>query len=222
MLKSSGKTDGQGKESAGSLRGMGNSSGKSLKETSPLQDSEDLEDRALNAEKSFTFDDDSLHDHSYHQLFENILPKQTDLSPESNGNNTSDNNAGSNNVPITKPQRPNSIYNQETGSYKSNQSNLSADSFPSRSVSLAAACPHLCTIPHGGVPSELASHKTQYSFLQKFPFRGVFKQCVLLLSHFSRSAVACEVLALSCTAELGPIFSVVANPVPYFTLFYTQ
>lgn len=132
-LKSAGKAEIQSQEGVERLKGMGNVSGTSMKETvSPLQDSEEFENRGLDAQKSFTFDDDSLHESSYQQLFENILPKQIDLLPESNGNVTTENNMGPNSAPATKPQRPNSIYNQETGSYKSNQSNLSADSFPSR------------------------------------------------------------------------------------------
>lgn len=131
-LKSTGKAESQSQEGVEKSKGMGNVSGTSVKETmSPLQDCEEFENRGLNAKKSFTFDDDSLHEPSYQQLFENILPKQIDFLPESNGNITSENNMGPNNAPVTKPQRPNSIYNQETGSFKSNQSNLSADSFPS-------------------------------------------------------------------------------------------
>lgn len=144
MLKSSEKVESNDQEGVERLKGMGNVNEKSLKETvTPLRDSEEFENRVLDTQKSFTFEDDSLHESSYHQLFENILPKQTDFSPESNGNNTNENNTGSNNVPVTKPQRPNSIYNQETGSYKSNQSNLSADSFPSRLVLLQLLTSHV-------------------------------------------------------------------------------
>lgn len=140
-LKSAGKAESQSQEGVERSKGMGNVSGTSVKETvSPLQDCEEFENRGLDAQKSFTFDEDSMHESSYQQLFENILPKQIDFLPESNGNITSENSMGPNNAPITKPQRPNSIYNQETGSYKSNQSNLSADSFPSRLVSLTAPC----------------------------------------------------------------------------------
>lgn len=130
VLKSS-KNAEEGASVAKSV-GMGNVSGKPLEGPSPLEDNEVFEDSSLEKESGIVFDDDSFHEPSYQQLFENILPKQADVSPESVGNNTSATNVGSNNVPVTRPQRPNSIYNQETGSYKSNQSNLSGDSFPSR------------------------------------------------------------------------------------------
>ena len=127
--------------SVGETKGMGNVNTKTEREApSPLQDCEVFDDgSSLGKERALTFDDDSfhgLHEPSYQQLFENILPKHTDASPESNGNNTIENTIASSCIPVTKPQRPNSIYNQETGSYKSNQSNLSGDSFPSRLVSL--------------------------------------------------------------------------------------
>ncbi|XP_063844275.1 sorting nexin-29-like [Scylla paramamosain] len=145
---------------------MGNVSTKPVREApSPLQDCEVLDDgSSLGKERSHTFDDDSfhsLHEPSYQQLFENILPKQTDASPESNGNNTTENTIASNSVPITKPQRPNSIYNQETGSYKSNQSNLSGDSFPSSDgdggtvftpVGRNSACSLIPVSPRGFTP----------------------------------------------------------------------
>ena len=116
---------------------MGSVSSKGVREVpNPLEDNEVLDNSSLRKETDYTYDDDSLHGPSYQQLFENILPKQIDVLPETNGNNISEVTMGANSVPVAKPQRPNSIYNQETGSYNSNQSNLSGDSFPSRLIFL--------------------------------------------------------------------------------------
>ncbi|KAG0727048.1 Sorting nexin-29 [Chionoecetes opilio] len=150
-------------EGVGASRGMGSVGGRPLGEaSSPLQDC-DVFERTKRHEKDerYTFDDDSLHEPSYQQLFENILPKQTDASPEDSGGNTSENNTGTSQVPVTRPQRPNSIYNQETGSYKSNLSNLSGDSFPSSDgdagtvftpVGRNSACSLIPVSPRGFTP----------------------------------------------------------------------
>ncbi|KAK3857060.1 hypothetical protein Pcinc_036671 [Petrolisthes cinctipes] len=86
------------------------------------------------------YDGDSLEGSSYNQLFESLLPIDpisTQLVNKSERSPLTSPLTTAAPQPITQvrhqQQRPNSLYDQETGSYKSNQSNLSADSFPSSS-----------------------------------------------------------------------------------------
>ncbi|XP_053642000.1 sorting nexin-29 isoform X2 [Cherax quadricarinatus] len=113
---------------------MGNNSEKLRVEDeigSPLQDTDNLETSLPAINKNITYDDESLNEPSYQQLFENILPKKLDESSENSENILNDSNTATANMPLLKSQRPNSLYDQETGSYKSSQSNFSAESFPS-------------------------------------------------------------------------------------------
>lgn len=122
--------------------GNSNSGEKSVEECLKTLD-DSCDDLSVNlhhvGDKNY-YDDDSLEGSSYNQLFESLLPTDP-ISTELMSKRESS--------PLTSPlatapqpftlvkqqqQRPNSLYDQETGSYKSNQSNLSADSFPSRSV----------------------------------------------------------------------------------------
>lgn len=104
---------------------------------SPLNDCDNLESSLHICDKNATYDDESLKEPSYHQLFENILPKELHHSSENSRNNVNGSNTSVVNSPAMKTQRPSSLQDQETGSYKSSQSNISADSFPSRYVELA-------------------------------------------------------------------------------------
>ncbi|XP_042893596.1 sorting nexin-29-like isoform X2 [Penaeus japonicus] len=113
-----------------SSKSMGNAGIKAARETegqASMQDS-DLESSFHSTESKMKYDGESLNEPSYQQLFENILPKCLDNPSECFPNSGA---IVSTAVPQPKPQRPNSLYDQETGSYKSSQSNLSADSLAS-------------------------------------------------------------------------------------------
>lgn len=124
---------------------MGNSNSGEKRVEECLKTHDSCDDLSVNlhhvSDKNY-YDDDSLEGSSYNQLFESLLPTDPISTELVNKSESS---------PLTSPlatapqpftqvkqqhQRPNSLYDQETGSYKSNQSNLSADSFPSRSVSV--------------------------------------------------------------------------------------
>ncbi|XP_063603725.1 sorting nexin-29-like isoform X1 [Penaeus indicus] len=113
-----------------STKNMGNTGIKTAKETegqASMHDS-DLESSFHSTDSKMKYDGESLNEPSYQQLFENILPKCSDNPSEGFSNSSA---IVSTVVPQPKPQRPNSLYDQETGSYKSSQSNLSADSLAS-------------------------------------------------------------------------------------------
>ncbi|KAG7169563.1 Sorting nexin-29-like [Homarus americanus] len=139
VLKSTNETSERQKSLPRANEEMGNTNDAEKTEIrSPLQDSDDLESSLHIPDKNVLYDDESLHEPSYHQLFDNILPKQFDDSYESGESNLNASNTSVGNLPIVKPQRPRSFYDQETGSYKSSQSNLSADSFPSSEGDIGA------------------------------------------------------------------------------------
>lgn len=110
---------------------MGNTGIKNAREIEgqPTMHDSDLESSFHSTDSKMKYDGESLNEPSYQQLFENILPKCSDNPSEGFSNSSA---IVSTVVPQPKPQRPNSLYDQETGSYKSSQSNLSADSLASR------------------------------------------------------------------------------------------
>lgn len=133
LKSASGTSDGQ-KIHCRTDQKMGNADEKLKGESgceSPHNACDSLESSLHVYEKNAIYDDESLKESSYHQLFENILPKELDYTPENSKNNVNAGITSIVNSPVMKTQRPNSLYDQETGSYKSSQSNLSADSFPS-------------------------------------------------------------------------------------------
>ncbi|XP_069192024.1 sorting nexin-29 [Procambarus clarkii] len=134
VLKSANESSNSQKNHSRNYQEMGNSSEKLGAENeivSPIQDTDGLETSHITIGKNATYDDESLNEPSYHQLFENILTKKHDESFDTSGTILNGNNSASGNLPLLKSQRPNNLYDQETGSYKSSQSNLSGDSFPS-------------------------------------------------------------------------------------------
>lgn len=101
---------------------------------SPLQDCDELDSNLCINEKNATYDDESLKEPTFQNLFENIFPKPLDHLPENSGGSVDDSSVAAGPIPLTKSQRPSSLYDQENGSQKSSQSNLSGDSFPLRYV----------------------------------------------------------------------------------------
>ena len=98
----------------------------------------DLEGAISIEENVGKYDDESLNEACYQEIYERILPKHSNVSLESD-NNTHDNNSLSF-VPVPKSRRPSNLYDQqETGSYRSSQSNISANSFPSSEGDVGAA-----------------------------------------------------------------------------------
>lgn len=123
---------------------MGNAEGKmktGSEVVSPLEDcDDDLQYSLRISGKSATYDDESFNEASFQNLFEKNFPQSLEQTPENNKCNVDDGNGTSSMLPQTRAQRPSSLYDQENGSQKSSQSNLSADSFPSRYVSSFDGC----------------------------------------------------------------------------------
>ncbi|XP_066961541.1 sorting nexin-29 [Macrobrachium rosenbergii] len=90
----------------------------------------DLEGAVSIEDKSIKYNDETVNETNLKHLYEQLLPGHSSLSPESDTNNTHDHNALSS-VPVPKSRRPSNLYDQESGSYRSSQSNISADSYPS-------------------------------------------------------------------------------------------
>ncbi|KAK7078542.1 Sorting nexin-29 [Halocaridina rubra] len=99
----------------------------------------DIEGSVSIGEKSDKFESESGQGSRNQHFFENTLPKHSSGSPDILHCSAVGSCLPVGNVHVAKPQRPNNLYEQETGSYKSSQSNISADSLPSSESEVAGA-----------------------------------------------------------------------------------